>query len=81
MLKIKENVNLNELKKFGFIENSMGNYDYRRFIDGILGYRVFVTKNHHYLKIQINEASLIAGTLQDLLYDLTKEDLVEKVEK
>lgn len=79
MLKIKDNVDLKELEKFGFCKNATLNYDYRRFLDGELAYRVYVTKNHHYLQIQINRVSLIAGSLQDLLYDLIKADLVEKV--
>ena len=79
MLKIKDNVDLKELEKFGFTQNSKGNYDYRRFLDGILGYRVYVTKNHHYIQIQIYEVSLIAKSLQELIYDLIKADLVEKV--
>ena len=79
MLKIKDNVDLKELEKFGFIENSVGSYDYRRYIDGVLVYRVFITRNHHYIQIQIGDASLIAKSLQCLIYDLIKADLVEKV--
>lgn len=80
MLKIKDNVDLKELEKFGFKKNSTGVYIYERYLDDILAYRVYVTRTHHYIQIQCYEVSTIAGRLQDLFYDLTKADLVEKVE-
>lgn len=80
MLKIKDDVDLKELEKFGFTKNSRGNYDYRRYIDGILAYRVYITKNHQYIQIQLYDVNIIAGSLQKLIYDLIKADLVEVVE-
>lgn len=80
MLKIKDDVDLKELEKFGFTKNSRGNYDYRRYIDSVLAYRVYITKNHHYIQIQLYDVNIIAGSLQKLIYDLIKADLVEVVE-
>ena len=80
MLKIKDNVELEELKKFGFKENSTGVYIYERLLEDRLAYRVYVTRTHHYIQIKCYDVSTIAGSLQDLFYDLIKADIVEKVE-
>lgn len=79
MLKIKDDVDLKELQKFGFVEMENGCYEYIRILENDFAYRIYTTKTHHYLQIQIGSVSLIAGKLQDLLYDLIKADLVEKV--
>jgi hypothetical protein len=57
-----------------------GLYIYERHIEYRLAYRVFVTRTHHYIQIKCYEVSRIAGKLQDLLYDLIKADIVEKVD-
>ena len=80
MLKIKDNVDLKELEKFGFKHKYEKVYEYVREIEGKTAYRVYTTKNHSYLQIETFEPVIIAKRLQDLLYDLIKADLVEKVE-
>ena len=76
MLKIKESVDLKELEKFGFKNNQ-----YIRTLNDSLLYRVVITSTHHYLQIRDCCFSNIAGSLQDLIYDLIQADLVEKVDK
>ena len=75
MLKIKDNVDLKELEKFGFKRNS-------NFPDGWAMVKTY--KNGSYYqediyvwndrKIQVNAIIIL-----DTLYDLIKTDLVEKV--
>ena len=79
MLKIKDNVKLKELEKFGFKHKYEKVYEYVREIEGKTAYRVYTTKNHSYLQIEIFKPVIIAKRLQDLLYDLIKADMVEKV--
>ena len=73
MLKLKENVDLKELEKFGFV-----NGNYVRKLENEYLYRVVVSRNHRYIQIQVFEPSIIAGSLQTLIYDLTKSDIIEK---
>lgn len=79
-VKIKENINLEELEKFGFKKRYTNSYEYIRNINNKTVYRVFTTLNHKYLQIEILEPSLIAGSLQCLIYDLCQANLIEKVE-
>lgn len=81
MLKIKDNVDLKELEKFGFKQRYKKCYEYIREIDGITAYRIYTTLNHTYLHIEILRPIKIAKTLQNLLYDLIQANLVEKVEE
>ena len=75
MLKIKDNVDLKELEKFGFKEINyvdMKIYKYENdYGNIIIGQDKIIHLNH----ITINNTSLL-----DLLYDLIKADLVEKME-
>lgn len=75
MLKIKDDVDLKELEKFGFIYfNDVRNYRY-----GCLEYQ------KDYLQIFINNARVIIVSNEkniidlDILYDLITADLVVKV--
>lgn len=79
MLKIKDNVDLKELEKFGFKRRYRNCYEYLREIHDHMVYRVYTTPNHCYIQIEIFEPMKIAGSLQSLIYDLIKADLVEKV--
>ena len=74
MLKVKDNVKLEELEKFGFVGNK-----YIRKLYGEIIYMVVITSKHRYLQIKHCYADSIAKTLQELIYDLTKADLIEKV--
>ena len=80
MLKIKDDVDLKELEKFGF-KKEYNQYQFTRITDyGIPMYCIFVTRKHKYIQIKTWGSCMIAGKLQDLLYELIKADLVEVVE-
>lgn len=79
MLKIKDNVDLKELEKFGFELSNGVQYIKKRYIDEILAYLIYITPTHHYIQIKIYDVGIIAGSLQTTLYDLIKADLVERV--
>lgn len=86
MLKIKDNVDLEELKKFGFKgvsfdRNKFYGLVFERFIEDTLIYKVVITANHKYIQIRDGEFANISGSLQDLLFDLIQAELVEKVEE
>lgn len=101
MLKIKDNVDLKELEKYGFEDSETSNnvpvdswgeeiYSFRNKYfkpigDGRRGqeYYLFINKNTKILAIYATEPDG-NGTcieLSDVIYDLIKADLVEKVEK
>ena len=81
MLKIKDNVDLKELKKYGFCE-----------IDefGIINYLFYKTpfnlrvSSYKIIMLEHEEIDTLYGEVDDIilqkLYDLIKADLVEKVE-
>ena len=84
MLKIKDSVNLKELEKFGFTywENGCGTTGYA--YDTIKGSITIVGKDREFdneyidaRKIPVSQALMCN---LELLYDLIKADLVEKVE-
>ena len=81
MLKIKDNVDLKELEKYGFITNMRGQYIKTRNINGAYCYTLYITPTHHYIQFKTYGDITIAGSLQDTLYDLIKADLVEKVNR
>ena len=68
MLKIKDNVDLKELEKYGFIKNE---YFYDSFEYSKWGVRI---------NCQSRQISLLANASIELLYDLIKDGLVEKVD-
>ena len=101
MLKIKDDVNLKELEKFGFTLNEDNNYEYKelypleddgtRYIDDndfdYIWRITFYKRDFGYeLWIEIinndctyhNEGDEVEG-IGNLIYDLIKADLVEKV--
>ena len=79
MLKIKDNIDLEELERFGFKRRYRNCYEYLREINGEIAYRVYTTPNNAYLQIEVLKPIKIAKTLQILIYDLTKANIVEKV--
>ena len=81
MLKIKDNVDLKELEKYGFEFCDREFYRYDRTIDGTLAWTLYITKTHHNIQIKVYEPCTMAKELQCLLYDLIKADLVEKVDE
>lgn len=79
MIKIRDNIDLNVLEKFGFelINNHWMNI--RKIGDKIV-YVVIITNTHRYLQIRCNDRCVIAGRLQTLIYDLTVAGIIEKEE-
>lgn len=73
MLKIKENVDLNELEKFGFDDFGVG---YKKY--GILGEQYFIHNGDRRIK-RIHPYSLREEATEEEVADLIKADLVEKV--
>lgn len=79
MLKIKDNVDLKELEKYGFIEDPYSNdclfkIDHSEYL---------VLKDRQYIKLYIDDEYYCCYTGEntfDKIYDLIKADLVEKVE-
>ena len=79
-LRIKDNVDLKELEKFGFKYNDVYNYYYFN-ID--ISERLEIDKLSHEIHLFIDDEYYHCRTGNntfDLLYDLIKADLVEKVE-
>lgn len=72
MLKLKDNVKLEELEKFGFIDGV-----YTRTKNGEWLYNVYLTPNHRYLQVTVYKPCVIAHRLQELIYKLTKDGLLE----
>jgi len=87
MLKIKDNVDLKELEKYGFkkCEENYRKHKYSWKRDLVNGYYELYVNRNNELHIDIvtnwNYEMIIVGKLQDTLYDLIKADLVEKVEE
>ena len=76
MLKIKDNVDLRELEKFGFEYNhNMHEYEIGYIFNGYIS----IKKNDRLIKPIYDENMWI--DIEDLLYDLIKADMVEKVEE
>lgn len=74
MLKIKENVNLKELEKFGFKAIQYGNWVCYKYEDDyqniIIGQDRIIHYNHF----------TVCNELAGVVYDLIKADLIEKVD-
>jgi len=84
-IKIKDNINLKELEKFGFEQAPCGDYilKFQDTYTGAISIRVFTDKMVYpksdldiYNRGNKNEIEMF-----DTLYDLIKADLVEKVEE
>ena len=82
MLKIKDNVDLKELEKYGFKLEPEHSYYYKN----CDGYELFIwkTKGYDYkqrcIYVEVGEYAMILNDF-DTLYDLIKDGLVEKVEE
>lgn len=76
MLKIKDNIDLNELEKFGFkYDKNMHEYEIGYIFNGYIS----IEENDRLIKSIYDET--MEFNIEDLLYDLIKADLVEKVEE
>ena len=89
MLKIKDNVDLKELEKYGF--EKLGNnyrkhkYSWKRELGNNSYYELYVNVDNELHICIVGDAYCwelrIVHRLQDIIYDLIKADLVEKVEE
>lgn len=79
MLKIKDNIDLKELEKFGFELNMANQYVKTRLIDGEYTYKIYITPTHHYIQMIFYQSCTIAKSIQETLFDLIQAGLVEKV--
>lgn len=75
MLKIKDNVDLKELEKFGFDDFGVC---YKRY--GTLGEQYFINKGTREIK-RIHPYSFREEPTEDEIYDLIQAGLVEKVKE
>ena len=88
MLRIKDNVDLKELEKFGFrkLEDDLRNhkYSWKRVLNGGF-YELYIARDNRlsfYLENYFEFNCLrIKEKLFDKIYDLIKADLVEKVDE
>lgn len=87
MLKIKDNVDLKELEKYGFEYDEIGCFDKPAFIqkNELIGVNIF--ENIQKGICNIKEKQFLSfsfdfnESLLELIYDLTKADLIEKVDE
>ena len=82
MLKIKDDIELKELEKFGFRNGTRNRYIYITKSNGVES-QMYVdltpcNNNNNELKIETSSFS-IPEKIKNKLYDLIKADLVEKV--
>ena len=87
MLKIKDNLDLKELEKYGFVklDNDLRKhkYSWKRLLGDGCYYELYVNRENHlniYLQLNNYEYVRIAGKLQSQIYDLIKDGLVIKVD-
>lgn len=79
MLKIKDNVDLKELEKFGFkLFQGNSKYYYKDVYNGTSDYRVYVEDRIIQLGMGAEETIFNVDTT---IYDLIQAGIVEKVEK
>ena len=83
MLKIRDDVELEELEKFGFKYGTRDKFLYKTKSNGIES-RIYIdllpcNNNNNELKIE-SQSHTIPNKIIDKLYDLIKANLVEKVE-
>jgi len=74
MLRIKQGVDLKELEKFGFYKNEIGEYYHKKLY--MKDFYINADKT-----ISIDGCDWTDGKIEDVLYDLITENIVEKVEK
>ena len=85
MLKIKDNVDLKELEKYGFtkLEDDIRGHKYKwEQIKSNWRYEIYISKDN-FIRVVVNSDEsfryvLFANKMQTKLYDLIKADLVEK---
>ena len=79
MLKIRDNVNLKELEKYGFSTKSLyGWYEKEIYYNWNDKMYIYIKKDTHIIQVSTYDGYDV--NLDDTLYDLIKADLVEKAE-
>lgn len=82
MLKIKDSVELKELEKYGFKIEPGKSYYYKTISE--IEFFIWITKGYDYksrhIYIEVKDYSMII-TEFDIIFDLIKDGLVEKVEE
>ena len=84
MLKIKDNVDLKELEKFGFKYDKEMKYYYKHCLGTFNKFIILTENDVDSFKGQIvfyNDSAFNTTLYLDTLYDLIKADLVEKVKE
>lgn len=82
MLKIKDNINLKELKKFGFKYDKKTKTYYKKCLGTFNKFIVATEDDEDVCRGQIvflNESNFQATLYLDVLYDLIEKGLVEKI--
>ena len=79
MLKIKDNVDLKELEKYGFTKPKYGCYE--KLVKDNWNYKMYIYITKDTRKIQVNTYDDYDVDLDDTLYDLIQAGLVEKVDE
>lgn len=81
MLKIKDNVDLKELEKFGFeLDEDMGQYFYYGFTEPWCNSEIRIYAKQESRKISIGFDSCVNPCgIHDKIYDLIQAGLVEKI--
>ena len=84
MLKIKDNIDLKELEKFGFEKGGL-DFAFKRFENNMSANITFRIMNDKRVYLVDDEDIYNGGNINvfdmyDLLYDLIKVDLIEKVD-
>lgn len=75
-LRLCKNIDLKDLEKFGFKDGVF----IRKDKNGNVIYKVVITKNNKNVQVYTLNG-IIAGSLQCLIYELTKADYVYEVEE
>ena len=75
-LRLCKNIDLKDLEKFGFKDGVF----IRKDKNGNVIYKVVITKNNRNVQVYTLNGA-IAGSLQCLIYELTKADYVYEVEE
>lgn len=77
MLKIKDNVDLKDLKKYGFISDATGQYKYH---EGNIGGSTYCYINVWSRRILFMQTQSLDTKCLSILYDLIVDGLVDKVD-
>lgn len=87
MIKIKDNIDLKELEKFGFREVILhpNSLDIKKEVKGYSSRIYWVLERDKIIRIALNNQTLESlatnNEVEDTLYDLIQADLIEKVKE